>query len=87
MPQPPRYLLHRFLCIKTPRDIFPFLSFPLLNLTVFTLLVKILDNISQRGRTQVKCNVKEFGVWFMIVISNDVGVVIGFFEDGYFVSS
>ena len=83
MPQPIRYLLRRILRIKPPRDIFPFLSLLILSFTL-----QILDNISQRSWTELECDVKGFRVRFLpvIVIPDDVGVVIGLLEDGYFVS-
>ena len=73
MPQPTRDLLKRPFGLKTPVDIHPHL-----------IPLRTLDNVSQRSRTKLQCDVKEIFVGLLVEVADDVRVVVGFLEDGDF---
>ena len=48
--------------------------------------MRVLDDISQRSGTQLKSNVKKVEMRFLIIVPDDVGMIVGLLEDGYFAS-
>ena len=72
MSHPARYLPQCLLGIEIDRDIPPLLPFG------------ALDDISERGGTELEGDIQKVAVRFLVVVADDVGVVVGFLEDGDF---
>ena len=70
--QPTRYLLQSLFGVKRNSDVAELVSF------------WGLDDVCQRGGTELQGDVEEVGVGFLVVVADDVGVVVTFLEDAYF---
>lgn len=47
-------------------------------------LIWTLDDIRERGGTKLESDVEEAGVGFLVEVADDVGMIVGFLEDGDF---
>jgi hypothetical protein len=51
------------------------------------IIVWALDEVFKGGRTEFKRNVKEVGLVFLIIITDDVGMIVRFLEESNFAQS
>lgn len=72
MPQARCNLPQRFLRIESDGDIPKLIS------------IGLLDNVRKARRAELQSDVEEIVLSFLIVVSDDVRVIIGFLEDGDF---
>ena len=75
--------VHDFECVQVPqaRGNLPQGSLGIERDSDFAELVRAIDDVRERGRTQLESNVKKVFMRLLVIIPNDIWMVVGVLEE------